>query len=266
MNFKYYFPALVLTGIFLLSSCEHHADPSDPENPSTRRISRPDSVYYYSASLSTEGTPDCIDYYQYDANGNMLSRQFYRCFKHQYTAKEERSYDAHNNLLAILYYSFDENRNEWYCWRTDKQTFDSKGKLATLETAHDDNGLKKKAVYSWQDDMHSVSDVYAYRAKTDSTGWFLEDKAEYTYNTEGQILYEKYIWNYYTGKPSNLEYFNEYDKYGNLISYKMISADKIQQYDTYIYSYDSDGNILVKSAYSNLSGKPVLQRKEVYFY
>jgi len=146
------------------------------------------------------------------------------------------------------------------------QTFDSKGKLATLETAHDDNDLKKKAVYSWLDDMHSVSDVYAYRAKTDSTGWFLEDRAEYTYTADGQIVHEKYIWNYYKDKPSNLEYFNEYDKYGNLISHKMISADKIQQYDTYIYSYDSDGNILVKSAYSNLSGKPVLQRKEVYFY
>ena len=266
MNFKYYFPTLVLTGIFLLSSCEHHADPSDPENPSTRHISRPDSVYSYNASRDTMGTPDCIDYYQYDANGNMLSRQVYWCFKHQITAKEERSYDAHNNLLEIQHYSFDENRNEWYCWRTDKQTFDSKGKVATLETDHGENGLKKKAIYSWLDDTHSVADVYAYRSRTDSTGWFLEDKAEYTYNTEGQILYEKYIWNYYTGKPSNLEYFNEYDKYGNPISHKMINADRLEQYDTYTYSYDSDGNILVKWSYSNVSGEPVMQSKEVYFY
>lgn len=80
------------------------------------------------------------------------------------------------------------------------------------------------------------------------------------------MKYEKYIWSYYSGKSSILEYFNEYDKYGNLTSHKMINADRLEQYDTYRYSYDSEGNILVKWKYSNLSGGPILQNKEVYFY
>ena len=132
----------------------------------------------------------------------MLTRQTYWCSRHQFTAKEERRYDAHNNLIEIQHYSFDENNNKWDCWRTDKQTYNSKGKLATLETAHGENGLKKKAIYTWLDDTHSTSDVYACRSKTDSMGWVLEDKAEYTYNADGQILYEKYIWSYYLDKPS----------------------------------------------------------------
>ena len=269
MNFKYYFPALVLTGIFVFSSCEHHSDssdPSDPENVSTRHISRPDSVYFYRASQDTVGTPAYIDYYQYDANGNMLSCLSCQGLSRQYASKEERSYDARNNLLEIRYYSFDEMRNEWYCQRTDKQTYDSQGKPATLETAHGDNGLKKKAVYSWSDDTHAVADVYAYRSKTDSTGWFLEDKAEYTYTADGQVKYENYIWEYYSGSYSNWEYFFEYDKYGNRVSEKFINSDKLQEYRTYKYSYDPDGNILVKWTYSNISGNPVLQTKELYFY
>lgn len=269
MNVKYYFPALVLTGIFLLSSCEHHSDssdPSDPEKVSTRHISRPDSVYFYRASQDTVGTPAYIDYYQYDANGNMLSCLSCQGGSRQYASKEERSYDTRNNLMEIRYYSFDEMRNEWYCWRTDKQTYDSQGKLATFETAHGDNGLKKKAVYSWSDDTHAVADIYAFRSNTDSTGWVLEDKVEYIYTVDGQVKYEKYIWSYYSGKSSILEYFNEYDKYGNLTSHKMINADRLEQYDTYRYSYDSEGNILVKWKYSNLSGGPILQNKEVYFY
>ena len=272
MNFKYYFPALAITGALLFSACKNNADFPEPyvsDNPSTRHISHPDSVYFHNASQDTVGTPAFIDHYQYDVNGNMLCCLSCRGVNRQYNSKEERSYDARNNLLEIRHYSFDNIRNEWYIWRTDKQTYDSQGKLATLETTHGDNVLKQKAVYSWSDNTHATADVYVFRSKTDSTGWFLEDRAEYTYTADGQVEYEKYIWSYYSGSSSNnqpLEYFFEYDKYGNPVSKKFINSDKLEQYDTYRYSYDSDGNILVKWTYSNVSGEPVLQSKELYFY
>jgi hypothetical protein len=269
MNFKYYFPALVLTGVFLLSSCEHHSDPSDPDNPSTRHISRPDSVYVYDAAYHDTITPHFIDHYQYDANGNRLSHLSYYVEKQQYTAKEERTYDSRNNLLEIRNYSYDETLKEWDCWRTDRQTYDSNGKLATHETEHKGGNDKKKALYSWLDNTHATTDVYAYHYMGDTTEWKLVDKAEYIYNADGNITYEKYIFSYYTSESARdkpIEYFFEYDRYGNCSSYKDVSYGKLWQYDTYAYSYDSDGNILVKRTYSNLSGEPVLQTKEVYFY
>ena len=268
MNFKYYFPALVLIGVFSLSACEHPSDPSGPDT-STRHISRPDSVYLYRAVQDTVDTPESIDHYQYDANGNMLCCLSYNGIMQQYTEKEERNYDSRNNLLEILIYLYNDNQKEWYCWRTDRKTYDSNGKLTTHETAHGDDNGAKKAIYSWVDDMHAVTDVYASRKKGDSIEWILEDKAEYTYNADGDITYEKYIFNYYTSESASnkpLEFFFEYDQYGNCTSYKLLSSGQIQLYDTFTYSYDSDGNILIKRTYSNLSGEPVLQSKEVFFY
>lgn len=264
MNFKYYFPALALTGVFLFSSCE----PSGSNTPSTRHISRPDSVYIMAAQ-DTVGTPFSIDYYQYDANGNMLCRLTYNVKIQQYTEKEERTYDARNNPLEMRHYSFDAILNEWDCWRTDKQTYDSNGKLATHETEHKGGNARKKALYSWLDNTHATTDVYSYHYMGDTTEWKLVDKAEYTYNADGDITYEKYIFCYYTSESASnnpIEYFFEYDRYGNCSSHKYVSSGKMLQYDTYTHSYDSNGNILVKRNYSNTSGEPVLRSKEVYFY
>lgn len=270
MNFKYYFFVLTAIGcMFIFSSCENKSASSSEEPvPSVRRLNCPDSVYIMTAQ-DTVGTPFFIDYYQYDANGNMLCRLTYNVKIQQYTEKEERTYDARNNPLEKRYYSFDAILNEWDCWRTDKQTYDSKGKLATYETAHSGGNDAKKAIYSWSDDTHADADIYAYHYMGDTTEWKLVDKAEYTYTSHGDVAYEKYIFSYYTIESASdkpIEYFFEYDQHNNTTSYKLINSGKLEQYDTYSYTYDADGNILVKHTYTNTSGEPVLKTKEVYYY
>lgn len=270
MNFKYYFSVLTAIGcMFILSSCENKSASSSEEPvPSVRRLNCPDSVYIMAAQ-DTVGTPFLIDYYQYDSNGNMLCRLSYNVKIQQYTAKEERTYDSHNNLLEIRRYSYDDNRNEWYCWRTDKQTYDSNGKLATYETAHSGGNDAKKAIYSWLDDTHADADIYAYHYMGDTTEWMLVDKAEYTYTANGDIEYEQYIFSYYTIESASdkpIEYFYEYDQHNNATSYKFINSGRLEKYEMYSYTYDADGNILVKFTYNNDSGEPVLKTKEIYFY
>lgn len=270
MNLKYYFSVLTTIGCtFILSSCENKSASSSEEPvPSVRHLNCPDSVYIMAAQ-DTVGTPFFIDFYQYDANGNMLCRLSYNVKIQQYTAKEERTYDSHNNLLEIRSYSYDDNWNEWYCWRTDKQTYDSKGKLATYETAHNGGNDAKKAIYSWLDDTHADADISAYHYMGDTTEWKLVEKAEYTYTSHGDIAYEKYIFHYYISEAARntpWEYFYEYDQHNNATSYKMINSGKLEQYVTYSYTYDAEGNILVKHTYTNTSGEPVLKNKEYYYY
>jgi hypothetical protein len=270
MNFKYYFSVLTAIGcMFILSSCENKsASSSEDPVPSVRHLNCPDSVYIMAAQ-DTVGTPFFIDYYQYDSNGNMLCRLTYNVKIQQYTEKEERTYDARNNPLEKRYYSFDAILNEWDCWRTDRKTYDSNGKLATYETEHKDGTARKKAIYSWSDDTHADADIYAYHYMGDTTEWKLVDKAEYTYTSHGDIAYEKYIFSYYTSESAcdkPIEYFFEYDQHNNATSYKLMNSGRQEEYEMYSYTYDADGNILIKYTYTNTSGEPVLKTKEVYFY
>lgn len=274
MNFKYYFPALVLTCVFLLSSCENKSASSSEEPvPSVCRLNCPDSVLVYGIAKDGKENLSCVWHYQYDANGNNIVRVRYSAWDFSVAdSKIEMQYDAHNNLLERQDWSCNYGAKTLYKSTQWLMTYYPDDKMATMQMNFwygEESTPGKNAIYSWLDDTHATTDVYAYHYMGDTTEWKLVDKAEYIYNADGNITYEKYIFSYYTSESARdkpIEYFFEYDRYGNCSSYKDVSYGKLWQYDTYAYSYDSDGNILVKRTYSNLSGEPVLQTKEVYFY
>lgn len=273
MNFKYYFFALATIGALLFSACKNNAGTTEPVPP-VYCLSCPDSVLVY--NIANDGTEkrSCVWRYQYDANGNNTLRVRYSGQNFSVAdSKIEMRYDAHNNLLERQNWSFDYNEKTLYKSTQFLMTYYPDDKMATMQMifwyGREIPKPGKNAVYTWSDDTHATTDVYEYHFMGDTTEWKLVDKAEYTYTANGDIAYEKYIFYYYISEAARnnpLEYFCEYDHHNNATSYKMINSGRLEQYDTYSYTYDADGNILVKFIYTNSSGEPVLQTKEYYYY
>ncbi len=277
MNFKYYFSAFAICGAFILSSCENKPASSseEPDSP-VHRLNCPDSVLVY--DIAEDGTEklSCVWHCQYDTNGNNTKRVRYSA--HDFSVadgKIEMRYDAQNNLLERQEWWSFAGYEEKYLLKSTQwvMTYNSEGKMATMQMnfwyGDEESEPSKNAVYTWPDNCHATADIYAYNYMGDPTDWKLVDKAEYTYTNHGDIAYEKYTFQYYISESARnnpIEYFYEYDQHDNVISYKLVNSGSLEQYDTYSYTYDAEGNILVKYIYTNSSGEPVLKSKEVSSY
>lgn len=275
MNFKYYFSVLTAIGcMFILSSCENKSASSSEEPvPSVCRLNCPDSVLVYGIAKDGKENLSCVWHYQYDANGNKIVSVRYSARDFSMAdSKIEMQYDAHNNLLERQDWSCNYGAKTLYKSTQWLMTYYPDDKMATMQMNFwygEESTPGKNAIYFWSDDTHADADIYAYHYMGDTTEWKLVDKAEYTYTSHGDVAYEKYIFSYYTIESASdkpIEYFFEYDQHNNATSYKLINSGRLEQYDTYSYTYDADGNILVKHTYTNTSGEPVLKTKEVYFY
>ena len=278
MNFKYYFSVLAaICCAFILSSCENNPASSSAEEPvpAAQRQNCPDSVYVYNIYIGGIEELDYVLYYQYDANGNAIQSLKNPTSLYVPKHKTEMRYDARNNLIEQQEWSCWANLSEdstWYKSTQRVMTYNTDDKIATSQIYYWDGRevpeQGKKSCYTWLDDTHATADVYAYHYMGDTTEWKLVDRAEYTYTPNGDVAYEKYILTYYLTDSTNyqpIEYFCEYDSHNNVVLYKSTFMGA-GECDTYSYTYDEEGNILVKNTYTTTSDESVLKNKAVYYY
>ena len=259
MNFKYYFPTLVLTGIFFLCSCGHHNDPSAPDDPSPLHISRPDSAYIYSIDEDSVETLALLTYYTYDANGNLtlefdsviVPPSLYSPSK----SKIERQYDEKGNMIVEQRSYYSPMSEAWENGQRNVYEYDAKNKLSVeiiyLGYSGPLENPSKKICFSWIDDTHALGKGYMYGwtiSKTDP--WGLSEEIEYTYNSNGKV--EKAI-SYYANGDSTAEKhlwctsIYEYDQYGNLTLFTFSDQNNVVQLcEFYKYEYDANGKMLIK--------------------
>lgn len=281
MNFKYYFPTLVLTGIFFLCSCGHHNDPSAPDDPSPLHISRPDSAYMYMIGTDSVETLTQLIYFTYDANGNMiLEFDSVIAPPSPYSATKTRivmQYDEKGNMIVEKRFSFmpmDESW-DWVNGRCTLYDYDAHNKLSEVsfyeQYSEPLSNPTKKGYYSWIDDEHASCLSYRYY-KYAANPWVLTERVEFTYNAQGKIIKNA---SFSVAGDSTIvapwvTNTYEYDKYGNLVLH--ISIDHqgggSSSSSSYKYEYDASGNILIKW-YGNGNSKEEnikYTRKYVYFY
>lgn len=257
MNFKYYFPTLVLTGIFILSSCEHRSDPSAPDGSSPLLISRADSAYIYSIEADGVETLAQLTYFTYDANGNM-TLEFDSVIAPQspYSAsksKIERQYDEKGNVIVEQRSYYSPSSESWENGRRFEYEYDAENKLS-VETVYLGysgplENPSKKICYSWIDDTHASCLGYMYDwtvSKTDP--WRLSEKIEYTYHSNGKV--EKAITYYVNGDSTAEKHLwctsiYEYDQYGNLTLYIFSGQGNFERNESYKYEYDANGKMLI---------------------
>ena len=259
MNFKYYFPTLVLTGIFILSSCGHHNDPSAPDGSSPLLISRPDSAYIYSIDADSVESLVQLTYFTYDANGNMtlefdsvIAPQFpYSASK----SKIEMQYDEKGNIIVEQISSYSPRSESWENGQRNVYEYDAKNKLSveTIYLGYSGplENPSKKICFSWIDDTHASCLGYMYgwtASKTDP--WGLSEEIEYTYNSNGKV--EKAISYYVSGDSTAEKHLRctsiyEYDQYGNLTLFTFSDQNNVVQlYEYNKYEYDAKGKMLIK--------------------
>lgn len=281
MNFKYYFPTLVLTGIFILSSCGHHNDPSAPDGSSPLLISRPDSAYIYSIEADSVESLVQLTYYTYDANGN-LTLEFDSVVAPQspYSAskiKIEMEYDAKGNIIVEQRSSYNPSSESWENGQRNVYEYDEENKLSveTIYLGYSGplENPSKKICYSWIDDTHASCLGYMYdRAVSETDPWRLSEKIEYTYHSNGKV--EKAI-SYYVNGDSTAEKhlwctsIYEYDRYGNLTLFTFSDQNNVVQlYEYNKYEYDANGKMLIRwSGGANSKVENIkYTEKYVYFY
>lgn len=279
MNFKYYFPTLVLTGIFILSSCEHRSDPSAPDGSSPLLISRPDSAYIYSIDADSVETLAQLTYFTYDANGNM-TLEFDSVIAPQspYSAsksKIERQYDEKGNMIVEQRSSYNPSSESWENGRRFEYEYDEENKLSveTIYLGYSGplENPSKKICYSWIDDTHASCLGYMYdRAVSETDPWRLSEKIEYTYHSNGKV--EKAI-SYYVNGDSTAEKhlwgtsIYEYDQYGNLTLFTFSDQNNVVQlYEYNKYEYDANGKMLIKWRGKGDSKEENIKYSEKYVY
>lgn len=254
MNFKYYFPTLVLTGIFFLCSCEHRSDPSAPDGSSPLLISRPDSAYIYSIDADSVETLALLTYYTYDANGNLtlefdsviVPQSLYSPSK----SKIERQYDEKGNMIVEQRSSYNPSSESWENGRRFEYEYDEENKLS-VETVYLGysgplENPSSKVVYTWIDSEHASGLGYRYDlfySKTDP--WRLNQRIEYTYNAYGKI--EKSVCYGLYGEIIEILGTStyEYDQYGNLTLYIFSGQGNFERNESYKYEYDANGKMLI---------------------
>lgn len=268
-----YFAALAVVCAVSFASCDNDPDLLETNVTNapvpSRHISHPDSIQVYKIAADSTEKYTCTIYYAYDATGNVISER-------EPNTREERQYDGHNNLVEVRRYEYRSYLDEWEGFLKWLYTYDDNNKRKTTIVYYDfhddmDEEPWKKGNYTWQDDTHCQCVIF----KRWGQEWVLNEIGNYTYNSDGDLIYETY----YFCKPDSTPPANgiyeqafEYDIYGNPISsYYVDNYTRIE--DTYTYIYDKYGNILIKwqktNRTSDLNSTPKTSTstsKSVYFY
>ena len=196
-----------------------------------------------SLSATINGTPDFLNTYSYDSDGNLkqVVQQGQSGGNGVTQKKVNFGYNDDNQLTSINRYQ-GAGAN---LVASSTYTFDDRGDLTAL--THDGQGESTLAAYTW--DYNSLGEVTQETSTADAESKGTPASVNYSYDTTGQLRGAQYT--NFANAPSNESY--SFDANGNQTSNgQQVGTDNQLQSDgTFTYSYDAEGNCTTRTRISS---------------